>query len=87
MPVFGARDIRSIDNYNAYVRMLAFGKPTEPFNIATHPPFEGNREVAETLKKLSQQKYGRPRDEIEAEIMARYRAEEPKKEPEDFFGL
>lgn len=71
-PVFTAQDISKIDNYNAYVSMLVKGQPTKPFNIQTLAPEEGNMELVENLKQLSYLKYGRDREEVEQEIMARY---------------
>jgi hypothetical protein len=71
-PVFTAQDISKIDNYNAYVSMLVKGTPTKPFNITTLPPEEGNMDLVENLKQLSYLKYGRDREEVEEEIMARY---------------
>ncbi|TAN37157.1 hypothetical protein EPN27_00225 [Patescibacteria group bacterium] len=72
---FSAQDITRLDNFNAYVSMLVDGQPTKPFNIAILPPEEGNPALAEKLKQLSYLKYGTPRDEVEAEIMARFRGE------------
>ena len=74
-PTFSAQDITRLDNYNAYVNMLVNGQPTKPFNIATLPPEEGNLAMAEKLKELSYLKYGAPREEVETEIMARFRGE------------
>lgn len=71
-PVFTAQDISKIDNYNAYISMLVKGQPTKPFNIATLAPEEGNMDLVENLKQLSYLKYGRDREEVEEEIMARY---------------
>lgn len=72
-PTFSAQDITRLDNYNAYVNMLVNGQPTKPFNLATLPPEQGNPDLAEKLKQLSYLKYGAPREEVEAEIMGRYR--------------
>ncbi len=72
-PTFTAADIMKIDNRNAYVSMLINGQPTKPFNIATFPPPQGNMEIVEKIKQLSYLKHGRPREEIEEEIMAKYR--------------
>jgi len=73
-PTFTAQDLTRLDNYNAYVSMLVKGQPTKPFNLVTLPPEHGNPEMAEKLKQLSYLKYGAPREEVEAEIMGRYRA-------------
>jgi hypothetical protein len=71
-PTFKAADIMKLDNYNAYVSMLVNGQPTKPFNLITLPPEKGNPELVENLKQLSYLKYGRDREEIEREIMAKY---------------
>lgn len=72
-PVFTKQDIMKIDNYNAYVSMLIKGQPTKPFNIKTFMPPQGNPAIVESLKELSYLKYGRDRDEVEEEIMNKYR--------------
>ena len=72
-PTFTASDIMKIENRNAYVSMLINGQPTKPFNIATFPPPQGNMDVVESIKELSYLKYGRPREEVEEEIMSKYR--------------
>ncbi|HBB43961.1 MAG: hypothetical protein UW54_C0030G0013, partial [Parcubacteria group bacterium GW2011_GWC1_44_26] len=66
-------DITRLDNRNAYMSMLVNGQPAKPFNIETLPLKQGNPELAEQLKQLSYLKYGAPREEVEAEIMGRYR--------------
>lgn len=73
-PTFTAEDITKLDNYNAYVNLLVNGQPTKPFNIATLPPEKGDPAFAEKLKELSYLKYGVAREEVEAEIMERFRA-------------
>ncbi|MFA6324650.1 MAG: TraM recognition domain-containing protein [Candidatus Paceibacterota bacterium] len=72
LPTFKATDIMKLDNYNAYMSMLVNGQPTKPFNMHTIAPEKGNPEMVESLKELSYLKYGRDRDEVEAEIMAKY---------------
>lgn len=71
-PTFKAADIIKLDNYNAYINMLINGQPTKPFNIATIAPEKGNLELVDNLKQLSYLKYGREREEVEEEIMAKY---------------
>ncbi len=75
LPTFSAQDITRLDNRNAYVNMLVDGQPTKPFNIATLPLEAGDPTLTEKLKQLSYLKYGAPREEVEAEIMARFRGE------------
>ncbi len=71
-PTFTAQDIVKIDNYNAYVNILVNGVPTKPFNVAVTPPEKGNPAIAEQLKELSYLTYGRPQEEVNAEIFGRY---------------
>jgi len=71
-PIFNAQDITKLDNYNAYMSMLVKGQPTKPFNIETFAPEKGNPDIVDNLKQLSYMKYGRDREEVEKEIMARY---------------
>ena len=63
----------SIDNYNAYLKMLANGRPVKPFNIETLPPPVGDKSNIEALKTLSHLKYGRERTLVEEEVMAKYK--------------
>lgn len=71
-PVFTEKDIMSIDNRNAYIKMLANGKPVKPFNIETLAPPQGNKNIVDAIKELSHLKYGRDRAQVEAEIMEKY---------------
>lgn len=79
-PVFSASDIMKIENLNAYVSLLINGYPQKPFNIAEKyfldmdSPFSprGNKEVIETLRQMSKEKYGRPREEVEEEIKGKF---------------
>ena len=64
-PTFTAQNIASIDNRNAYLKMLVDGEPQKPFNIRTLAPEEGSQENAEIIKNLSRQRYGKDRKEIE----------------------
>lgn len=73
-PVFTAKDIMSIDNRNAYLKMLANGRPVKPFNIETLAPSQGDRSNVDLIKELSHLKYGKERSVVEDEIMAKYAA-------------
>jgi hypothetical protein len=67
----------NIDNHNAYIKMLVHGRPTKPFNIETFPPPPGKPEYLESIKQLSYAAFGRPRAEVEAEIMVKYQKQAP----------
>ena len=75
-PTFSTQDITKLDNYHAYMNLLIDGQPAKPFNIKTIAPEQGNPALAEKLKELSALKYGAPREEVEAEIMARFRGKQ-----------
>lgn len=75
-PTFTASDIIKIDNYNAYVSMLVAGQPTKPFNIKTLAPSKGHLDMVDSIKELSYMRYGRPREEVEDEIMSRYQSQQ-----------
>ena len=72
-PTFSVKDIISLDNFHAYVKMLSNGKPTKPFSMSHVPPSAGNLDQVPKLKELSSLMYGRPRAEVEEEIMGKYR--------------
>ncbi len=76
-PMFDIDDLQRIPNYNAVLRMLIRGVPTQAFSMATLPPLGvENRELGDALKQLSAAKYGRPRAIVEKEIMDRIRTPE-----------
>lgn len=71
-PVFDAHDLMNVANYNAYVRILAHGIPTKPFDMKTIPPEGGDPAQVEPLIADSYNRYGVPRRKIEMEIATRY---------------
>jgi hypothetical protein len=82
-PEFSASDISNIENYNCYAKILANGVPVKPFNFKATKAPDGNAEVVNQLKELSYQKYGRPRAEVEQEILNRYKKPEPVREEKE----
>lgn len=79
-PVFDTSDLQRVPNYNAIVRMLIGGVPSQSFSMASLPPLgKENTQLFDALKQLSAAKYGRPRAEIEAEIFERLKTIEPAK--------
>ncbi|MBI3627863.1 MAG: type IV secretion system DNA-binding domain-containing protein [Candidatus Sungbacteria bacterium] len=71
-PEFSRRDLISLDNFKAYVRLLIAGKTSRPFSMRTYPAPKPDRERAEHIKEINRAKYGRSREAVEAEIMARH---------------
>jgi hypothetical protein len=71
-PIFDSDDLQRIPNYNAVVRTLINGVPTQPFSMAGLPPLDvKNRELADALKQLTAAKYGRSKAIVEKEILER----------------
>lgn len=71
-PVFAAKDLMNIDNRHAYVKMLVNGRPEKPFSLETLPPPQGNHQNVDSLAEMTKLKYGRNRQEVEKEILAKY---------------
>lgn len=81
-PTFDGNDLVRVPNYNAIIRTLVGGVPTHPFSMATLPPLGSpNYKLAEALKQLSAAKYGRPKDQVEADIFARLETKAPAMAP------
>ncbi len=82
-PLFDGDDLLRVPNWNAVVRTLVGGVPTQPFSMAGLPPLGNpNPKLSVALKQLSAAKYGRPKAKVEEEIFARLATnEEPKPAP------
>lgn len=87
-PEFTQKDIVGLDNYNAYLALLVDGRPVKPFNFETLSPEKGNKVQVQQLKEMSFATYGRPRDEVDKEIMERYLPPKPDPNavPDPFAG-
>ncbi|MBI4049461.1 MAG: type IV secretion system DNA-binding domain-containing protein [Candidatus Doudnabacteria bacterium] len=71
-PVFNEFDLVNIDRFQAYVKLMIKGAASRPFNMETYPkPPGANLELAQVIKNLSRLKFGRPRTEVEREILTR----------------
>ena len=80
-PVFSVQDIMNIPNFNAYMRVLANGVPTQPFSVEALPPIVSNPTRAAQLMEQSLARYGVPRAEVEEEIRLRYQKPAPPPPP------
>jgi hypothetical protein len=71
-PAFDTSDLLRMPNYNAAVRTLIGGVPTQPFSMAMLPPLGNpNPKLSDALKQLAAAKYGRPKAAVEKEIFER----------------
>lgn len=71
-PLFEGDDLLRIPSFNAVVRTLIGGVPTQPFSMAGLPPLgTPNQNLGQALRQLSAAKYGRPKAQVEKEIFAR----------------
>lgn len=74
-PTFLQTDMINIDNFNAYVKLLAEGKPVTPtFSMETLAFRSGDQTQIDAMKQMSYQRYGRPRDAVEEEIRQKYKS-------------
>ena len=72
-PIFNEPDLLNIDNFNCYIKLLIGGQTTSPFSMKTYPPAKGDKEASKIAKEISRVKYGRPREEIEQEILDKHK--------------
>ncbi len=87
-PLFDGDDLLRVPNWNAIVRTLIGGVPTQPFSMAGLPPLgTPNAQLAQALKQLSGAKYGRPRAVVDKEIFERIATVEPAQKPAPAQGL
>lgn len=77
-PIFNEEDLINVDKFHAYIRLLIDKVPAAPFSMHTIKiEYPGGAELANAIRELSNFKYGRPRDEVEAEITERIKTIEP----------
>jgi hypothetical protein len=79
-PYFTAQDLSRQQNVHGYVKMLVDGKYPPPFTLHTddskpfaqrEPDGMSNKELAETIKRISRLQFGRDREIIEEEIKSK----------------
>ncbi len=75
-PIFNETDLTNVDFNNIYVKTIVNGSPVPPFSMNVYKDMKGqkamgSKKVAEMIRELSRLKYGRDREEVEAEIERR----------------
>lgn len=77
-PIFNAPDLENLPNYNAVMALLVNGIPARPFTIETEKPPPRDYSRIDEMRQMSYERYGRAREEVEAEIRDRYIEEKEK---------
>jgi type IV secretory pathway TraG/TraD family ATPase VirD4 len=74
-PIFTDQDLINLDAFKAIIKLSVDNKPTQPFSLSVVPPWESaskpNKNVANALKQLSRLRYGRDKEFVNREILAR----------------
>jgi len=70
-PVFGEYDLINIEQRNAYAKILIDNTVQRAFSIRTIKGQVGDPQRKQLLTELSRRKYGRPKVEVEEEILRR----------------
>jgi hypothetical protein len=68
IPVFEETDLINLDKYHIYVKMSIDGVTTIPFSATNVPPYTETTENHDKVVKISQQKFGQPRETVEENI-------------------
>lgn len=82
-PTFNEFDLLNIERFNSFMKIMVNGTASKPFNVQMFPlpkPTPEQLKTGEAIRQLSRLKFGRPREEVEAEILeASQIAENPSK--------
>lgn len=80
-PSFSATDLTNLPNLTGAVKLMANGLPTTAFTLKPIFPPLGtpDAQTAMAIKELSRQKFGRPKDEVDAEVAKALTMRDPVK--------
>ncbi len=75
-PTFNEHDLTNIEKYHVYIKTIVGNEPVPPFSMSLQKDMvkvkaRMNPKLAEMIRQLSRLKYGRDRNEIEAEMKVR----------------
>ncbi len=70
-PVFDAWNLVNIDNLRAHIKILSHNKVLPPFTMSLELPPRGDLSHSKKMAEISRNIYGRPRAEVEAEMVRR----------------
>jgi len=82
-PVFSENDLINIEKFNAYVKLLIDGKKAKGFSMRCFPPsrIETSLSAADIIR-MNREKYGKPRHQVEQEIIRRSKLGEQESIPQ-----
>jgi hypothetical protein len=67
-PTFLQEDIVNLSKYRVFLKLMIDGVASQPFSASTIPPIGNNTGNKEKVIRVSRERYGRPRSEIEHKI-------------------
>jgi len=75
-PTFNENDLTNVEKYHVYIKTIVNNEPQQAFSMSLLKDIDKmlarmNPKQAEMIKKLSQLKYGKDKDEVEREIVSR----------------
>jgi hypothetical protein len=75
-PTFNDHDLTNIEKYHVYIKTIVGNEPVPPFSMSLEKDMTAikakmNPKLAEMIRQLSRLKYGRDKDDIEAEMKVR----------------
>ncbi|MEO6077496.1 MAG: CxxC-x17-CxxC domain-containing protein, partial [Candidatus Andersenbacteria bacterium] len=68
MPYFTQTDLVNLDKYNAYIKLMIQGATSAPFSMETIAPVAETYGSKEKVLRVSRERYGSPRADIEDKI-------------------
>lgn len=71
-PTFNEFDLVNVERFNGFIKLMIQGTASKPFNMATYQlarPTPTQLEIAKAVRQLSRLKFGRPKAEVESEIL------------------
>lgn len=87
-PTFNEFDLVNVERFNGFIKLMINGTASKPFNMAMYPlakPTPDQLDLAKAIRQLSRLKYGRPKTEVEAEIIENARLTDMGGEPAENF--
>ncbi|OGH69607.1 MAG: hypothetical protein A3C90_04225 [Candidatus Magasanikbacteria bacterium RIFCSPHIGHO2_02_FULL_51_14] len=68
-PTFIEQDIVNLAKYHVFLKLMIDGVASTPFSAITLPPIGHSTDSAEKVVRVSRERYGKPREEIEDKIL------------------